>query len=107
VQVIKVDVDTKHVSVCPRDTVNHVCGEPVFVARPGATDEDDGVCAHARAHLRAGVLLTVVMDGADDAHPYMQVIDARTMTELARAHTPTHITFGFHAMFVPRNKTTH
>jgi carotenoid cleavage dioxygenase-like enzyme len=104
--VIKVEVDTKRVSVCARESVNHVCGEPVFVGRPGATEEDDGECAHADTytHVCAGVLLSVVMDGADDAHPYMQVIDARTMTELARAHTPTHVTFGFHAIFMPHTK---
>jgi carotenoid cleavage dioxygenase-like enzyme len=56
--------------------------------------------AHTRT-LRTGVLLSVVMDGAADSHPYLQVIDAHTMTELARAHTPTHITFGFHNMFIP------
>lgn len=61
-------------------------GEPVFVARPGAEDEDDGV------------LLSVVLDAAK-GNSYMLVLDARNLDELARAEAPHHIPFGFHGQF--------
>jgi len=61
-------------------------GEPVFVARPGAEDEDDGV------------LLSVVLDSRK-GNSHMLVLDARDLTELARAEAPHHIPFGFHGQF--------
>jgi carotenoid cleavage dioxygenase-like enzyme len=61
-------------------------GEPVFVARPGGSDEDDGV------------VLSVVLD-AEAAASYLVVLDARDFTELARVHVPHHIPFGFHGTF--------
>jgi carotenoid cleavage dioxygenase-like enzyme len=63
-------------------------GEPVFVARPSAVDEDDGA------------VLSVILD-ADAGASYLLVLDARTFTELARVHVPHHIPFGFHGMFRP------
>jgi beta,beta-carotene 9',10'-dioxygenase len=61
-------------------------GEPVFVARPQAEDEDDGV------------LLSVVLD-AGAGTSFMLVLDARDLSELARAQAPHHIPFGFHGQF--------
>ncbi len=61
-------------------------GEPVFVGRPGADEEDDGV------------LLSVVLDAAAE-RSYLLVLDARELTELARAEAPHHIPFGFHGQF--------
>lgn len=61
-------------------------GEPVFVARPGAEDEDDGV------------LLSVALD-ADAASSMLIVLDASELRELARASLPHHIPFGFHGQF--------
>jgi beta,beta-carotene 9',10'-dioxygenase len=61
-------------------------GEPVFVARPGAQDEDDGV------------LLSVVLD-APAERSFLLVLDARDLSELARAVAPHHIPFGFHGQF--------
>jgi carotenoid cleavage dioxygenase-like enzyme len=61
-------------------------GEPLFAARPGASDEDDGV------------LLSVVLDARAGAS-YLLVLDARTLTECARVRVPHHIPFGFHGMF--------
>jgi beta,beta-carotene 9',10'-dioxygenase len=61
-------------------------GEPVFVARPGATAEDDGV------------LLSVVLDAAAEAS-FLLVLDAADLTELARAQAPHHIPFSFHGQF--------
>ncbi|HTC71362.1 MAG TPA: carotenoid oxygenase family protein [Solirubrobacteraceae bacterium] len=61
-------------------------GEPVFVARPGAEDEDDGV------------LLSVVLD-AHAGNSFLLVLNAGDLGELARAETPHHIPFGFHGQF--------
>jgi beta,beta-carotene 9',10'-dioxygenase len=61
-------------------------GEPVFVARPEAEDEDDGV------------LLSVVLD-AGAQNSFLLVLDARDLSELARAEVPHHIPFGFHGQF--------
>jgi carotenoid cleavage dioxygenase-like enzyme len=61
-------------------------GEPVFVARPEAEDEDDGV------------LLSVVLD-AGAGTSFLLVLDASDLSELARAEAPHHIPFGFHGQF--------
>lgn len=61
-------------------------GEPVFVARPGAEAEDDGV------------LLSVVLD-AHAGISFLLVLDAVDLRELARAEAPHHIPFGFHGQF--------
>jgi beta,beta-carotene 9',10'-dioxygenase len=61
-------------------------GEPVFVAGPDAEGEDEGV------------LLSVVLDG-DRGNSFLLVLDARDLSELARAEVPHHIPFGFHGQF--------
>ncbi len=61
-------------------------GEPVFVARPDAEDEDDGV------------LLSVVLDAAA-GRSFLLALDAADLTELARAEVPHHIPYGFHGQF--------
>ena len=58
----------------------------MFVARPDAEGEDDGV------------LLSVVLD-ADAGTSFLLVLDARDLSELARAEVPHHIPFGFHGQF--------
>jgi beta,beta-carotene 9',10'-dioxygenase len=61
-------------------------GEPVFVGRPGAEGEDEGV------------LLSVVLDASAESS-FLLVLDARYLTEVARAEVPHHIPFGFHGQF--------
>jgi carotenoid cleavage dioxygenase-like enzyme len=61
-------------------------GEPVFVARPHAEGEDDGV------------LLSVVLD-ASAGTSFLLVLDAASLSEVARAQVPHHIPFGFHGQF--------
>ena len=61
-------------------------GEPVFVARPDATEEDDGV------------LLSVVLDGISGTS-YLLVLDAADLSEVARAHAPHLVPLGFHGQF--------
>jgi len=66
---------------------DRVYGEPVFVARPGARDEDDGVLLSVGASQRADTSA-------------LAVIDARTMELLASAEVPSAIPLGFHGSFV-------
>ena len=61
-------------------------GEPVFVARPGAEREDDGL------------LLSVVLDSRVDGS-FLLLLDAADMSEIARAEAPHHIPFSFHGQF--------
>lgn len=62
--------------------------EPLFVARPGAADEDDGV-----------LLVPTLAD--DDPTSVIAVVDARRMECLATLEAPQVIPFGFHAAFRP------
>ncbi|KZT06918.1 carotenoid oxygenase [Laetiporus sulphureus 93-53] len=64
----------------------HTPSEPIFVPRPGGTSEDDGV------------LLSVVLD-EDAMRSSMVVLDAKEMTELARAEMKTVFPIGFHGVF--------
>lgn len=61
-------------------------GEPVFVARPGAEGEDEGV------------LLSVVLDASAESS-FLLVLDASDLSEIGRAGVPHHIPFGFHGQF--------
>jgi carotenoid cleavage dioxygenase-like enzyme len=61
-------------------------GEPVFVAAPDATAEDDGV------------VLSVVLDTAA-RRSFVVVLDAASFTELGRATVDHHIPLGFHGGF--------
>ena len=83
-RIVKVDLASGSVSSWSQ--TRSYPGEPVFVARPGGTDEDDGV------------LLSVVLDAAAGSS-YVVVLDARTLEECARAAVPHHIPFGFHGIF--------
>lgn len=66
---------------------NTACGEPIFVPKPGSNVEDEGV------------LLSVVLD-AEEKRSFMAVIDAQTMTEVARATVPQPVPLGFHGRYM-------
>jgi len=83
-QLVKIDGHSRSVTSWSGPSAHP--GEPVFVARPDAVDEDDGA------------LLSVVLDAAAQTS-YLLVLDARTLEEHARALVPHHIPFGFHGMF--------
>lgn len=72
--------------------------EPVFIPRPGATAEDDGVVV--------SVVLEVPAAGEAAQAPSssLVVLDAATFTELGRARVPHHIPFGLHGAFVPESR---
>ena len=70
------------------EQARHTPGEPIFVPRPGAEEEDDGI------------ILSVVFDG-DSATSYLLCLDARNFVEVARATAPGPIGIGFHGLHVP------
>ena len=84
-QIVKVDVDSGEARVWRE--LHCFPGEPVFVARPGAAAEDDGV------------LLSIVLDGLRE-RSMLLVLDAANLAELARAEVSHPIPYGFHGQFV-------
>jgi beta,beta-carotene 9',10'-dioxygenase len=83
-RIVKGDVVERRFAVWSEDGC--FPGEPVFVARPDAEAEDDGV------------LLSVVLDARTE-RSFLLVLDAGSLEELARAEVPHHIPFGFHGQF--------
>jgi carotenoid cleavage dioxygenase-like enzyme len=67
-------------------------GKPIFVERPNATREDDGV------------VVSVVLDGRQ-GRSFLAVLDAGSFEELGWAIGPHHIPFGFHGMFTEERWT--
>ncbi|XP_046357914.2 beta,beta-carotene 15,15'-dioxygenase-like [Haliotis rufescens] len=66
-------------------------GEPVFIARPEGTEEDDGV------------ILSPVFPMKPDLKAFLLVLDGKTFKELARAETPPGVKMPitFHGSFIP------
>jgi carotenoid cleavage dioxygenase-like enzyme len=84
-RIVKTDVEGGSTTEWAEDGCSP--GEPVFVARPDAQAEDDGV------------LLSVVFDSGS-GRSFLVVLDAADLSELARAETPLGIPYGFHGQFV-------
>ncbi|OAA65049.1 Carotenoid oxygenase [Cordyceps fumosorosea ARSEF 2679] len=84
---VKTDVQTRE-ALLWRGDKGHTPGEPIFLERPGATEEDDGV------------LLSVVLDGVSKTS-YLLCLDARSLEELGRAEADFPIGFGFHGHHQP------
>uniref|UniRef100_A0A3Q1I4P6 Uncharacterized protein n=1 Tax=Anabas testudineus TaxID=64144 RepID=A0A3Q1I4P6_ANATE len=63
--------------------------EPVFVASPGAVEEDDGV------------ILSSVVSPDPNISPFMLVLNAKTMEEMARASIPVSVHIDLHGLFIP------
>ena len=83
-QLIKMDTHTGNSKIWSQEDCYP--GEPVFVATPDGTKEDDGV------------LLSVVLNGIQ-GRSFLLVLDAQNMDEIGRAEVPHHIPFGFHGMY--------
>jgi len=68
----------------------HYVGEPIFVADPAGTEEDDGV------------VMTNVLDSINNK-TYLVVLDAVTMKEVARtSSTPRVMPLGYHGIYYNR-----
>jgi beta,beta-carotene 9',10'-dioxygenase len=83
-RVVKIDVESGETSEWSE--AGCWAGEPVFVPEPDADAED------------AGVLLSVVLDGARETS-FLLVLDAATLEERARAQVPHAVPFSFHGQF--------
>lgn len=83
-RVLKLDLEERTEAVWEGEGCHP--GEPVFVAAPQASAEDEGV------------LLSVVLDPARETS-FLLVLDAANLDELARAQVPRHIPFGFHGQY--------
>ncbi|XP_058074230.1 carotenoid cleavage dioxygenase 8 homolog B, chloroplastic [Magnolia sinica] len=66
-----------------------VPSEPFFVARPGATEEDDGVA------------ISMISD--KNGEGYALLLDGSTFEEIARAKFPYGLPYGLHGCWVPKN----
>jgi beta,beta-carotene 9',10'-dioxygenase len=84
-RIVKADVENGSTTEWAEDGCSP--GEPVFVAAPDATAEDEGV------------LLSVVFDSGS-GRSFLVVLDAADLSELARAEAPHGIPYGFHGQFV-------
>uniref|UniRef100_A0A8C7ZZC1 Beta-carotene 15, 15-dioxygenase 2, like n=1 Tax=Oryzias sinensis TaxID=183150 RepID=A0A8C7ZZC1_9TELE len=82
---LKMDVHTKELKVWRYPGLYP--SEPVFVASPGAAEEDDGV------------VLSVVVTPRKEKSTFLLILDARTFTELGRAEVPVNIPCGTHGVF--------
>lgn len=83
-QLVKLDVNSGEAKIWRQE--HTYPGEPVFIATPDATAEDEGV------------LLSVVLD-AQAGTSFLVILNAADMSEMARASVPHHIPFGFHGQF--------
>ena len=83
-QLVKMNVDTGEVQTWKSD--GSYPSEPVFVPRPDATSEEDGV------------ILSVVLDTNEETS-FLLVLDAETFDEIGRARAPHAIPFTFHGQF--------
>ncbi|KAM7205450.1 Carotenoid oxygenase [Naviculisporaceae sp. PSN 640] len=84
--IVKTDTETREVLFWDNPK-GHTPGEAIFVPRPGATAEDDGV------------LLSVVLDGYC-GKSYLLCLDAQTMQELGKGEVGFPVAFGFHGIHV-------
>ncbi|XP_030648615.1 beta,beta-carotene 9',10'-oxygenase [Chanos chanos] len=84
---IKMDMEGKHLKVWSQP--GFYPSEPVFVPKPDAEEEDDGV------------ILSAVLTPVEDKGTFLLVLDAKTFEELGRAEVPINIPYGFHGVFNP------
>ena len=85
--IAKTDMETGEV-LWWRNGHGNTPGEPIFIPRPGAEHEDDGV------------LLSVVLD-VKEKTSFLLCLDAKTMVEMGRAEVGFAIGFGFHGVHIP------
>ncbi|XP_067679403.1 beta,beta-carotene 15,15'-dioxygenase-like [Haliotis asinina] len=86
----KVDLKTKTCVHWEADDLDQI-GEPVFIARPDGTEEDDGI------------ILSPILPTKPGRNAFLLVLDGKTFKELARAETPPGVKMPitFHGSFIP------
>ncbi|CAK9188463.1 unnamed protein product [Ilex paraguariensis] len=83
----KIDLDEKKAKNWHEEGA--VPSEPLFVPRPGATTEDDGV--------------VISMISSKNGEGYALVLDGSAFKEIARAKFPYGLPYGLHGCWVPKN----
>ncbi|XP_034557611.1 retinal Mueller cells isomerohydrolase-like isoform X1 [Notolabrus celidotus] len=86
-RIVKLNVQTKETWVWQEEDCYP--SEPLFVPRPGATKEDDGV------------LLSIVVKPGAERPGFLLVLDAVKLRELARAEVSTIIPVTLHGLYKP------
>jgi beta,beta-carotene 9',10'-dioxygenase len=84
-QIIKLDIKTQQTYTWYRE--NCYPGEPIFVGKPGRSEEDDGV------------LLSVVLDSYH-GHSFLLILDAHSLETIAEAKIPQPVLFGYHGAYL-------
>lgn len=84
--IVKFDSETKETLLWSHHAQSP--GEPIFVADPHGSSEDDGV------------LLSVVLNGRT-GKSYLLCLDAHDLSEMGRADVNGPVAFGFHGQHVP------
>uniref|UniRef100_A0A8C5BTQ3 Retinal Mueller cells isomerohydrolase-like n=1 Tax=Gadus morhua TaxID=8049 RepID=A0A8C5BTQ3_GADMO len=87
-RIVKLNVRTKDTRLWQEE--DSYPSEPLFIPTPEAIDEDDGV------------LLSIVVKPGAERPSFLLVLDARQMTELARASVNTIIPVTLHGTYKPR-----
>ncbi|XP_047195037.1 beta-carotene oxygenase 1, like [Hippoglossus stenolepis] len=82
----KVDIVTREHIEWTQD--NCFPSEPVFVASPGAAEEDDGV------------ILSSVISPDPNISPFMLILNAKNFEEIARASIPANVHMDLHGHFI-------
>lgn len=82
-------IDTKTDQIAKWAEPGLMPGEPVFIAHPAKTDEDEGV------------IVTIVLDN-NKQNAFLLMLDAKTFKEIARCYAPYPIPAGLHGQFFER-----
>lgn len=90
-------VDIKNNKSIRWSSDDQIPSEPVFVARPGAIEEDDGV------------VLSALMDKIEEKRVTLLILNAKDMSELARVKFQTEgvFTATFHGQWANRADKIH
>nr|7WH1_A Chain A, Beta-Carotene 15,15'-MonoOxygenase [Caenorhabditis elegans] len=89
--IVKADLENGDHKVWRRENDKQICGEPIFVPNPEGVREDDGI------------LIVPVMTISDGQRPFVLILEAKNLTEIARYTIPeARIPLGFHAFYQGR-----
>ncbi|OKP09771.1 hypothetical protein PENSUB_4840 [Penicillium subrubescens] len=87
--IAKADWQTGKVEIWRPENGESAPCEPVFIGRPGASDEDDGIT------------LTIVVN-REGSHSTLVALDGKTLAEVARASMPQVYGMGPHGSFIEK-----
>lgn len=73
-----------------KDHPEQFCGEPIFIKTPGSVEEDDGL------------LLVPIMTVRDGDSPFVLILSAKNLSEIARIEIPRMLPPGFHSHYVEK-----